>query len=181
MLNIGGSKLTLLMEPLGYRNDCLDREDLSGWSRYRVKKTTEFNMIRMMLALGAWMFGAFAASAEGNLASQPVDLPDLVLESATLKLSQTEYQLETGVYYRLNITADGEEEFAVLFPELVRNAWFNQIVVNDLEVKAHGLYSLEFDAAGTFTITFVPIRPGRYDFWVDGYEARGMAGAFVVN
>ncbi len=141
----------------------------------------ETTMKRTLIAATMSLFGAFAASAEGNLASQPVDLPDLVLESAALKLSQTEYQLETGVYYRLNITADGEEEFAVLFPELVRNAWFNQIVVNDLEVKAHGLYSLEFDAAGTFTITFVPIRPGRYDFWVDGYETRGMAGAFVVN
>ena len=27
----------------------------------------------------------------------------------------------------------------------------------------------------------VPIRPGRYDFWVDGFEERGMLGHFTVN
>jgi hypothetical protein len=120
------------------------------------------------------------AHAEGNLASKPTDLPDLVLNS-NLTLSQSEYVLETGKYYRINITADGEEEFAWMSPELFRNVWVDQIVVNDLEVKSFGTYSLEFDDAGTFTMTFVPIRPGRFDFWVDGYENRGMKGAFMVN
>lgn len=118
--------------------------------------------------------------AEGNLASRPIDLPDLMLKG-DLTMSMTEYELETGKYYRINISSDGEEEFAWMAPELFRNAWVNQIVVNDLEVKAFGIYSLEFDAQGTFELTFVPIRPGRYDFWVDGYEGRGMLGAFVVN
>lgn len=123
---------------------------------------------------------AAPAVAEGNLASKPVDLPELAL-SGDLKISQTEYQLETGKYYRINITSDGQEEFAWMAPELFRNAWVNQVVVNDLEVKAADIYSLEFDAAGTFELTFVPIRPGRYDFYVDGYQAQGMIGAFVVN
>jgi uncharacterized cupredoxin-like copper-binding protein len=123
---------------------------------------------------------AFPLLAEGNLAARPVDLPDLVLKS-DLSMSQTEYVLETGKYYRLNISSDGEEEFAWMSPELFRNVWVNQIVVGDLEVKSYGVYSLEFDAEGTFELTFVPIRPGKYDFWVDGYENRGMKGAFVVN
>lgn len=118
--------------------------------------------------------------AEGNLASKPVDLPDLMLKG-DLSMSETEYALETGVYYRINISSDGHEEFAWMAPELFRNSWVNQIVVNDLEVKAYGIYSLEFDAEGSFEMTFVPIRPGRYEFWVDGYEGRGMLGAFVVN
>ncbi len=54
-------------------------------------------------------------------------------------------------------------------------------MVNELEVKTFGIYSLEFDDAGTFTLTLGPIRPGRYDFWVDGYAERGMKGAFVVD
>lgn len=123
---------------------------------------------------------ALPAHAEGNLASKPVDLPALTL-TGDLKMSQTEYQLETGTYYRIDITSDGQEEFAWMAPELFRNAWVNQIVVNDLEVKAADIYSLEFDAAGTFTMTFVPIRPGKYDFYVDGYADKGMLGAFVVN
>jgi hypothetical protein len=44
-----------------------------------------------------------------------------------------------------------------------------------------GLYSVEFDDEGTIDIWFVPIRPGRYPFWVDGFEERGMAGHFMVN
>lgn len=118
--------------------------------------------------------------AEGNLASKPVDLPELKL-TADLKMSQTEYQLETGKYYRIDITSDGEEEFAWMAPELFRNVWVNQVVVNDLEIKAADIYSLEFDAAGTFNLTFVPLRPGRYEFYVDGYQDKGMLGAFVVN
>lgn len=121
-----------------------------------------------------------AAFAEGNLASKPVDLPELML-TGDLKMSQTEYQLLTGTYYRLDISSDGQEEFAWFSPELFRNVWVNQVVVNDLEVKAADIYSLEFDAAGTFTLTFVPLRPGRYDFYVDGYADKGMLGAFVVN
>lgn len=132
------------------------------------------------LAVLALAMTAFPLFAEGNLASRPIDLPDLMLKG-DLSMSEAEYVLETGKYYRINISSDGEEEFAWMSPELFRNAWVNQIVVNDLEVKSFGVYSLEFDAAGTFELTFVPIRPGRYDFWADGYETRGMKGAFVVN
>lgn len=135
---------------------------------------------RIAAAALALMASSLPLLAEGNLASKPVDLPDLML-AGDLSMSQTEYQLETGKYYRINISSDGQEEFAWMAPELFRNSWVNQIVVNDLEVKAYGVYSLEFDAEGTFEMTFVPIRPGRYEFWVDGYEGRGMLGAFVVN
>jgi hypothetical protein len=69
----------------------------------------------------------------------------------------------------------------VVAPELWRNSWINQIVVNDLEVKAYGLYSVEFDDAGTFNISFVPLRPGEYDIYVPGYEDRGLKGKFIVK
>lgn len=132
-----------------------------------------------LLALGL-LASPGLALAEGNLASRPTDLAELVLKG-DLSISESEYRLETGKYYRLKITSDGEEEFAWMAPELFRNSWVDQVVVDDLEVKAFGIYSLEFDDAGTFTLTFVPIRPGRYDFWVDGYAERGMKGAFVVD
>ena len=66
-------------------------------------------------------------------------------------------------------------------PDLFRNSWVNQVVINDLEVKPLGLHSVEFDDAGTIDIWFVPIRPGNYDFYVPGYEERGIAGTFVVR
>lgn len=129
----------------------------------------------VVLGLG----GVAAAHAEGNLASNPEDLPELML-TGDLTISQTEYNLKTGKYYRLKISADGEEEFAWMAPELFRNSWVNQVVVNDLEFKG-AIYSLEFDDAGTFELTFVPIRPGRYEFYVPGFESRGMAGVFNVD
>ncbi len=118
--------------------------------------------------------------ADGNLASRPINLPELVLNN-NLSLSQTSYTLETGKMYRLHISSDGEEQFAFLAPELFRNVWLNKVTIDGLTVQATGVYSLDFDDKGTFELTFVPIRPGSYAFWVDGYENRGMKGAFLVN
>lgn len=124
---------------------------------------------------------AGTALAEGNLAAAPEALSPLVLNGAEWSMAPLEYTLETGKYYHWSITSDGLEEFAVMAPELWRNAWINQVVINDLEVKPLGLYSVEFDDEGTIDIWFVPIRPGQYPFWVDGFEERGMAGVFMVN
>ena len=121
-----------------------------------------------------------AALAEGNLAANGTDLT-LSINTEDLSFSQTTWELETGKYYRIDITSDGGEEIAVVAPELWRNSWINQIVVNDLEVKASGLYSVEFDDGGTFNISFVPVRPGEYDIWVPGYENRGLKGKFIVK
>ena len=143
------------------------------------RTTTTLSGLAAMAGISLSLLAA-PVLAEGNLASKPVDLAELML-TGDLKMSQTEYQLETGKYYRINISSDGQEEFAWFSPELFRNVWVNQIVVNDLEVKAADIYSLEFDAAGTFTMTFVPIRPGKYDFYVDGYADKGMLGSFIVN
>ncbi len=118
--------------------------------------------------------------AEGNLASQPTRLEPLVL-GEDLSFSVTEYQLETGRYYSWTITSEGGEEFQVQAPDLFRNSWINQVVVNDLEVQPTGLYAVEFDAAGDIVIWFVPIRPGNYEYFVAGHRERGMLGTFVVR
>jgi hypothetical protein len=123
---------------------------------------------------------AAPALAEGNLAAKGTEL-ELNINTEDLTFSQNEWDLETGKYYILHVTSDGSEEIAVMAPELWRNAWINQIVVNDLETKAYGLYSIEFDDAGTFDISFVPIRPGEYEIYVPGYEERGLKGKFVVK
>jgi hypothetical protein len=120
------------------------------------------------------------ALAEGNLASRATEL-ELNINTVDLSFSQTEFQIETGRYYILHVSSDGEEEVAVMAPGLWRNSWINQVVVNDLETTPYGLYSVEFDDAGTFSIGFVPIRPGEYDIYVPGYENRGLKGKFVVK
>lgn len=120
-------------------------------------------------------------SAEGNLAANATRLPDLSINTETLTFSETRFELETGKYYRLRIVHDGGEELAVVAPELFRNSWINQVIINDLEITPYGLYSVEFDDEGTVDVWFIPIRPGEYQFWADGYEDRGLTGTFVVN
>lgn len=124
---------------------------------------------------------AAPASAEGNLASDADRLPDMAIDSAALSFSETEFTLETGQYYRWRIVHDGGEELAIMAPELFRNSWIDQVIINDLEVTPYGLHSVEFDDEGTIDIWFVPIRPGVYEYWADGYRERGMAGTFTVN
>ncbi len=136
--------------------------------------TTSFVVAALCLA-------PMVASAEGNLASRPTDL-NLSIDFRNLTLSQGEYELETGKYYRWEITSDGLEEAGIRAPELFLNSWIDQIVIGDTEVHAYGaIWSVEFDDEGTAVIFFVPIRPGNYDFFVPGFEDRGLRGTFVVR
>jgi len=133
------------------------------------------------LSVVAILLGGAPAFAAGNLAANGEKL-ELKIDTTNLKFSQNEFDLETGKYYRMDITADdGADNLVLMMPEFWRNVWVNQIVVNDLEVKAQELYSLEFDAAGTFNVSFVPIRPGEYEFYSPGYENKGLKGKFVVK
>ncbi len=125
-------------------------------------------------------FGATTAFAEGNLASQPTRLV-LDIDTRALEFSETEFQLETGKYYVWEINHDGYEELMIQAPTLLRNSWINQVVINDLEVHTATFYGVEFDDEGTLTISFVPIRPGNYDFFAPGFEDRGLKGTFVVR
>lgn len=127
--------------------------------------------------------GLFAVSAlaAGNLASRPTTL-ELTLKS-DLTMSNYEYTLETGKYYRWDITmaADGEE-LAVAAPDLWRNSWIAQVAIEDIEIHMYGApYQFEFDAPGLLQVWFVPIRPGDYEFFVPGHQQRGMKGKFIVR
>jgi hypothetical protein len=137
-------------------------------------------MHRIFAAATVSLLLAGGAHAEGNLAANGTDLT-LSINTVDLTFSQDTWELETGKYYQLDITSDGNEEISVVAPELWRNSWINQIVVNELEVKSYGLYSVEFDDEGTFNISFVPIRPGEYEIYVPGYENRGLKGKFIVK
>lgn len=139
------------------------------------------NRFAAFAAAGALAAMAAApALAEGNLASRATEL-ELDINTIDLVFSQERFDIETGKYYILHVTSDGAEEIQVVAPELWRNSWINQVVVNDLETTPYGLYGIEFDDEGTFSIGFVPIRPGEYDIYVPGYENRGLKGKFVVK
>lgn len=119
--------------------------------------------------------------AEGNLASRPDRLETLIL-GADLSFSVSEYKLETGKYYRWRIQSEGGEEFMVRAPDLFRNSWVEQVVIHDVELHPGGaFYGIEFDDEGIADVWFVPIRPGNFDFFIEGFETRGMIGTFIVR
>ncbi len=121
------------------------------------------------------------AAAEGNLTRRAERLAVLKIDAAT-GFSITSYQLETGKYYRLRVVSDGRDEYSFRFPGLSRNAWFDQIVIEDKEVKPYGgVYSLEFDDEGAIDVYFIPIRPGTYEFFVENYRESGMLGSFEIK
>src|SRR5688500_7439028 len=107
---------------------------------------------RVMMAAFAVLGLIGQAQAEGNLAANATRLPDLMIDSEALTFSETTFELETGKYYRLRIVHDGGEELAVVAPELFRNSWINQVIINDLEITPYGLYSVEFDDEGTVDV-----------------------------
>ncbi len=135
-------------------------------------------------------FAAGSVLAEGNLDSRPETLELTLNSDLTMTLHQKgellsvkEYKLETGQYYRWEITmAAAGEELGVAAPDLWRNSWIDQVVIEDLEVHMFGApYKFEFDDEGMIKVTFVPIRPGNYGFYAPGHEVRGMVGKFIVR
>jgi hypothetical protein len=137
--------------------------------------------VGLIAALCAVVSAAPEAAAEGNLARRAERLEELKIDAAK-GFSKTAYQLETGKYYRWRVVSDGRDEYSFRFPELARNAWFDQIVIEDKEVKPFGgVYSLEFDDEGEIDVFFVPIRPGTYEFFVENYRESGMLGAIEVR
>ena len=98
--------------------------------------------------------------AEGNLASRATRLADMQIDSAELRLSVNEFEAETGKYYRWRIVHDGGEEFQIVAPDLFRNSWIDQVVINDLEVQPFGLYAIEFDDGPTQVVAPITLTGG---------------------
>ena len=138
-------------------------------------------LIALLAAFCAGLAVPPEAAAEGNLARRAERLEALKID-AVKGFSTKTYQLETGRFYRLRVVSDGRDEYSFRFPELSRNAWFDQIVIEDKEVKPFGgVYSLEVDDEGAIDVYFIPIRPGTYEFFVENYRESGMLGTFEIR
>lgn len=133
--------------------------------------------IALVLALSPWS----GAEAAGNLAKRADRLAPLKLNAAE-GFSIKSYEIETGQFYRWRIESDGREEYKLLAPELMRNSWIDQIVIEDKEVKPFGgVYALEFDDEGAIDVFFIVMRPGRYVFYVENLRTQGFEGHFLVK
>lgn len=127
--------------------------------------------------------GSRAARARGDLATRPQRLEPLVMGSDEndFALSQREYRLETGRYYRWRIAAAGRREYNLVAPEFWRNVWIRQVAVGKTEIKTATLEELDFDDVGEVEVFFVPVRTGTFTFRVRGLEERGMTGNLIVE
>jgi hypothetical protein len=108
------------------------------------------------------------------------DLDPIHLTAGALN-SGGPYELRSGGYYRIDVISDGTQEIAVEGPGLFRNVWVNEIVINDLEVRPLGLDSIEFDDAGTVSLSFVAITPGQYDIRIRGTTGETQRATFSIR
>ena len=141
-----------------------------------MRMLTTVVMLMSVLAVGE------VVMAEGNLSRRPVALPELELATQDgFGISQTEYQMETGKAYKLEIRSTGIEECAFRADEFFRNIWLRKVEAGGLEIKAAQLNELEFETEAEVEIFFVPIKPGRYPYGCKGLEDRGLSGLFIVR
>ena len=89
--------------------------------------------------------------------------------------------LESGAYYKLNITADGSAELAVTGPDFFRAIWINEIVINQIEIRPMAVDSMEFDAAGTAEISFIAIKPGNHVLRIPGSTGDAQQVTFSIR
>jgi len=128
---------------------------------------------RAALVFGAW-WAALAASASaqvgGNLAAPPpVDVQLTITTGPTGPvLAPQEIELTTGEYYRLNVSADGRADWRLEVDALLENSHLRVLTIDGIEVhlQAMSFRGIEFDTEGTVQFSFVPIRPGTFEFTV---------------
>jgi hypothetical protein len=142
-----------------------------------------------MKTFRSWMLAASlavagtTAGAEGYLATDIQKLPDLVFgtDQAGFAVSQGEYRLETGKAYQLTIVSTGKREYAVRGDDFFNFIWVRKVQVDEVEIKATGIYEIEMEKEGKAILVFVPIRPGTYRLYAKGLETRGAVARIVVK
>lgn len=108
------------------------------------------------------------------------DLDPIQLTAGAMNSAGT-YELLSGGYYRIVISSDGTQEQAIEAPGLFRNAWVNEVVINDLEVRPLGLDSIEFDDEGEVELSFVAITPGTYELRIRGTSGDTQKATFTIR
>lgn len=140
-----------------------------------MRYTTIF-MLMAALAGPVWAEGAEDdddAAPAGLLAGpNKTDLPEVIL-SVGEPLGGP-WELKSGGYYEVEITADGSGEIGLEGTDFFRSIWVDEVVIEGLEVRPMGLHSVEFDRAGTMEIGFVAVKPGRYSLSIPGATGEGQ-------
>lgn len=135
-------------------------------------KTASTWLLGALLGLAA--INTFAQSL-GNLAQYPPTPKQLIITTAkdgypVIKPSIIE--LDAGNYYRLTVNCPDVKGdlsgWRLEMPRLLNNAHLRLVSVGDIEIHLQGLSfnAIECDEIGSATVSFVPIKPGTYEFYV---------------
>ena len=89
--------------------------------------------------------------------------------------------LQSGAYYKLEITADGSAELAVEGPDFFRSIWMNEIVINKIEIRPMAIDSIEFDKAGVVELSFIAIKPGNHTLRIPGSTGDAQSVTFSIQ
>lgn len=137
--------------------------------------------MRILVLITGFIFGLVSiAHAEGfgqaGVLSKKNhgEIPELTLSSGEPLLKEKQIKLKSGMYYELEITADGSQELALAGAGFFRAIWIDEIVIEGIEIRPLGIDSLEFDEAGSAEISFLAIKPGIYTLGVPGSELQSV-------
>ncbi|MDH3264069.1 MAG: hypothetical protein OEM24_08735 [Paracoccaceae bacterium] len=90
-------------------------------------------------------------------------------------------RLQSGAYCELTITADGSAELALAGPDFFRAIWMNEIVIDDIEIRPMAIDSFEFDDAGEARLSFIAIKPGRYELKIPGSTGESQKVTITIE
>ncbi len=123
------------------------------------------------------------AEAQGYLGKRAERLPPLQIGIGEdgYGMEPKSYELRTGKGYKLKVIATGLVECELEMREFFDNVWLRQLEAGDVEFKVPTISVIELDDEGEFELTFVPVRPGRYEWACEGLEAQGLTGTFVIE
>ena len=162
-------------------------------------------MIRLSLLLALLIAPPVVAESLGNLAQYPpskISLTITTARDASPKIEPVEIRLLSGIYYRLTIDCpdvrDDLTGWRIEMAQLLNNAHLRLVTVGDIEIHLQGLSfnAIECDEVGTAHVSFVPIKPGTFPFYVgnvplalgrpigeSGVQEKGKSvfGKFVVQ
>ena len=122
------------------------------------------------------------AMAKGDLAIRAKKLElKLGSEKSDYEMSQKIFEMETGKAYRLEISSMGFKEYEIEADDFFRNIWVRGIEVEGIEIDTPVINEIELEREGEIEVKFVPIRPGEYEFEIQGLQSKGMKGMFIVR
>tara|TARA_Y100001970_G_scaffold26241_1_gene31563 strand:- start:917 stop:1402 length:486 start_codon:yes stop_codon:yes gene_type:complete len=131
--------------------------------------------MKRLLLIVTISFCPVILESAGNLAKYPPEERDITIitsKNGHPKITPAEITLLTGKYYRLNINCpdvrDDLTGWRIEMLELLQNSHLRLVTVGDIEIHLQGLSfnAIECDEIGTAHVSFVPIKPGSYQFYV---------------